>query len=85
MQLLSLLVENEGIQNYIAENGDNIDEASQIYLDLPSALKEFIYENLEDFIVPNNIDETRNNIRDFVAVSSVNMLTDLCNIISGKS
>lgn len=72
------------MQKFITENMDNINEAASIYLDLPKALKEFIYENLDEFIVVGDIEETRNNIKDFVAASSSNMLFELCNIISGN-
>jgi hypothetical protein len=82
MQYLATLMEHEGIQRLLNENEQQILEASQILGQFPQTVKDYIYENLSDFI-GSDVQETYNNIVTFTEAAVVQHVDGLTDIMAG--
>ena len=81
MKLLSTLLENEGIASYLTENENLIMEASQNLAMFPQVIKNYIAENMQDFI-GSNVNETYANMVVFTESAVSQYMHELCNQIT---
>lgn len=84
MEMLQVLLENEDIQNIITENEDVILPASTVFHEFPAVVKDYIKENLDEFVVPGNLNATYENMVTFATSAANNMLNELTLMISGE-
>lgn len=82
MELLQLLSESEAGQGFINENEESILEATAQFHETPQQIKDYIIENLEDFIVPGDVPATYNKMVDFVTNQVVGNLHELADVLS---
>lgn len=85
MEMLQVLLEDEGVQNLITENEDVIIPASNVFHEFPQVVKDYIQENLDEFIVPGDLKATYENMVTFSASAAANMLNELTDLISGQT
>ena len=83
MEMLQVLLEDENIQSLISENEDVILPAANVFHEFPAVVKDYIQENLEEFIVPGDISATYENMVTFTTSAASNMLNELTMMISG--
>lgn len=76
MKLLSVLLEDEGMQNTVQANEEQIIEAAQVYETFPQELKSHIESNLENFMGAD-IQETYANMKSFVEGAVFQLLHEL--------
>lgn len=81
MEMLNALMESEAIQNYVASQETAIQEAATQFSQYPQQVKDHIAENLDEFIVPNDLNATYENIVNFVASAAETSLFGLCEAI----
>ena len=84
MEMLQVLLENESIQNIITENEDVILPAANVFHEFPAVVKDYIRENLEEFVVPGDLKATYENMVTFSTSAANNMLNELTLMISGE-
>lgn len=65
MQLLQTLTENEGVQAHLDSKQSEIMEACASFGEFPQQVKDHIMENLDQFIVPGDLQATYNHIVSF--------------------
>lgn len=82
MELVPVLLENDGIQAYLSENEGSIVDAAKVFAEYPQIVKDHINENLKDFIVPNDMTATYENMVVFVESACAQFLTELTKMIS---
>lgn len=80
MKLLSTLLENEGINEFLTENQGEIFAASEALGTLPQTIKNYIAENMEDFI-GEDVKETYANMVVFTESAVSQYMHELCNQI----
>lgn len=78
MKMLNVLLENEGIQAELANNEDKILEASILVGQFPEVIKEYIAENMSEFI-GDTIQETYSNMHVFTESATRNFMQELVN------
>lgn len=76
MELLNVLLENEGMQKSIQEQEEQILEAAETYTQFPQELKTHIQENLEAFI-GEDVQETYANMKNFVEGAVFQLLHEM--------
>jgi len=79
-EMLTAIMENEEIQDYIDESEGQIMEASELLYEMSEVIKEEIMNNPNTFVVPGDREETMQNIIAFTegAISSfTSQLVDL--------
>ena len=84
MEMIQVLLENESIQNIITENEDVILPAANVFHEFPAVVKDYIRENLDEFIVPGDLKATYENMVTFSTSAANNMLNELTLMISGE-
>lgn len=77
MQLLNVLLEDEGIQKYLNENEQEIVQKTEMFNNFPQDVKNYIQENLEEFIVKGDLKQTYQNMVSFTESAVVSFLEDL--------
>ena len=82
MEALAILLEDQNVQDLISESQEEIVAASQIFHEFPSIVKDYISENLDQFIVSGNLEETYENIVLFTETASNTLLHELADLIS---
>ena len=75
--ILSTLLENEGIQNFLTVKEDAILEGAKAFHEYPQVIKNHILENLDQFIVPGDIKATYSRMVSFVESSVSQILSEL--------
>ena len=76
MQLISTLMENEAIQKYVTEQEALIVEASGMLGEFPQVVKDYIIENLSEF-VGDTPSETYENMVQFTESAVNQFMTTL--------
>lgn len=79
--MLQAIFEDEEVSGFVDSCSDLIQEAAGIFHETPQQIKDYIFENLQDFVVPGDIQTTYANMVQFVENCVVNNLTDLSNAI----
>lgn len=77
MQLLQELCENPAAQACLDAKESEIMEATGAFLQFPQQIKDHIVENLEQFIVPGNLQATYEGMVVFAENAVVGALTGL--------
>lgn len=83
MEILQSITESEDGQLFINENQEAILEATELFHATPQEVKGYIGENLEQFLVPGDLEATYENMTSFVESTVVQVLTNLSDQISG--
>ena len=81
MKLLSVLLEDEGMQSMVEANETKIVEAANVYDTFPQELKSHMEANLENF-VGADIPETYANMQSFVEGAVFQLLHELSDEIA---
>ena len=81
--LLSSIFEDESVQEYVDSNTDSIMEAAEYFHQTPQVIKDYMLENLDTFIVSNDLKATYENMVSFVTSNVVSVLDDLTDQIVG--
>jgi hypothetical protein len=81
MKCLNALFENEAIQTYVDSNEKSILESTQAFHEFPETVKNFVVENLSDFI-GDDVEETYENIKTFAENSAFQYLHELSSAIA---
>lgn len=76
MKLLNILLENEGMQEDVQGNEEQILEAADVYGNFPAELKNHITENLEAFL-GGDVQETYENMKNFVEGAVFQLLHEM--------
>ena len=76
MKLLSVLLEDEGMQSTVQANEGQILEAAQVYETFPQELKSHMESNLENFMGAD-VQETYSNMKSFVEGAVFQLLHEL--------
>ena len=84
MEMLQVLLENEDIQNIITENEDVILPAANVFHEFPAVVKDYISENLDEFVIPGDLKATYENMVTFATSAANNMLNELTLMVSGE-
>lgn len=63
MEALQIVLEDEGIQSLIDKNSDAIMESSDVLVQFSDIVKEYVMENLEQFVEPGDLASTHENIK----------------------
>lgn len=79
--MLEAIFENEEVTSYVDSCGEQIEEAAAIFHETPQQIKDYIAENMEQFLVPGDLEATYVKLVDFVENCVVNNLNDLCEAI----
>lgn len=79
--MLQAIFEDEEVSNFVDSCSGLIEEAAGIFHETPQQIKDYIFENLQDFVVPGDLQTTYMNIEQFVENCVINNLTDLSNAI----
>lgn len=79
--MLESIFESEEVSSYVDSCSDQIEEAAAIFHETPQQIKDYIAENLEQFVVPGDLETTYVNLVNFVENCVVNNLNDLCEAI----
>lgn len=82
MEYLQMLSESEEGQTFINENQEAILEATEVFHSTPQEVKDYIGENLEQFLVPGDLKATYENMTSFVENTVVQILSNLSEQIS---
>lgn len=82
-ELLSAIFEDENVQEYVDANTDSIMEAAEYFHQTPQLIKDYMLENLETFIVTDDLKATYENMVSFVTSNVVSILDDLTDQIVG--
>lgn len=82
--LLEQIFEDEDVQNYVDGSAEQIEEAAGIFHEMPQQVKDYIMENLQDFVVPGDLNATYVKMVDFTENVVANSLNDLCDAIVGE-
>ena len=69
MEALKILLEDEGIQTLIDEQEEAIVKSSELLVEFTDVIKEEVMGNLENFIVPGDLNATYDNIKTFTEAS----------------
>lgn len=83
MELLQALLENEVSQQYLNENSELILAASEVFAEFPQVIRDYIRENLDDFIEPGDLEATRENMIIFTDSAVSTLLEELSGMING--
>lgn len=78
---LEAIFENEEVAGYVDSCSEQIEEAAAIFHETPQQVKDYIFENLDKFVIPGDLESTYVNLVNFVESTVVNNLTDLCEAI----
>lgn len=84
MSLLQALMESEELTSYVAENEEILEAAEDVLLEFPKALKSYINENLNEFIEPDDLDATYENIVTFVEAGTARFITEIVDMLRGN-
>ena len=76
MELLNVLLENEGMQKAVQESETQILEAAEVYTQFPAELKTHINENLEAFL-GEDVKDTYANMKNFVEGAVFQLLHEM--------
>lgn len=79
MSLLSVLMENEGIQTYISENEEVVMEASQALAQFPQVVKDAIYQSLGSLVVEGDVKATYEKMVVFTESAVMHYMDELTN------
>jgi len=85
MSLLATLMENEAVQNYISSQENAIAEAADSFSQYPQQIKNYIAENLDEFVVVNDLNATYENIVNFTSSAVETSLFGICESIEENS
>ena len=77
MEMLTTFLENEGVQTLINDNEKAILESAVLFHSYPQVVKDYIQENLDQFIVPGNLEATYNNMVAFTESTVMSLLEEL--------
>ena len=77
MEMLQVLLEDESVQKIINENESVILEGSNLFHQYPQYVKDYIQENLNEFIVPGDLKATYEKMVSFTESSVINLLEQL--------
>ncbi len=77
MSMLQLLAESDAGQMYMNNNEDAILEATDYFHSTPEYVKQFIYENLDQFVVPGDLNATYENVFEFTHSTVVQILENI--------
>lgn len=78
MELLNILMENEGIQSYLNENQEILEAGTEMFNEFPQELKSYIQENLNQFI-DESVEKTLENIVVFTEAAVHQFLDEVTN------
>ena len=78
MECLQVVLEDEGMQTYLQENEAVILEATEEFHQFPQTVKDYVTENLEEFI-GTDVNETFANIVEFTKNAGYQ---HLCEVVS---
>lgn len=84
MKVLTALLENESVQQLLTEDEELIVAASGAFEATPEVVKDYIKENLEEFLVPGDVKATYENMVEFTAEFAKTFLEDLVLQINGE-
>lgn len=81
--LLAAIFEDEDVVNYVNSQEDAILEGAEIFHQTPQQIKDYIAENLDDFVVPGDLEATYENLVNFVAYCTEQNLNAISDAIVG--
>lgn len=81
MSYLQAVFEDEDVQNYVDSCEEELIEGTEYFHETPQMIKDYIFENLEDFVVPGDLEQTYLNIIKFVEGCVVDNLHEICDTI----
>ena len=79
--MLEAIFEDEDVSGFVDSCSELIQEAAGLFHETPQQIKDYIFENLQDFVIPGDVDATYVNMVQFVENCVINNLTDLSNAI----
>lgn len=82
MELIKVLLEDTTVQQYIESQNDQILKGAQVFSDFPKVIKQYVSENLSQFIEGDNSEMTRENIIVFTEAAVHQFLNDLSSAIT---
>ncbi len=80
MECLTVLLEDEGMQNLLQEKEAEIIGGAEAFHQFPQVVKDYVMENLSDFI-GSTVEETHQNIVEFTETAAFQYLTDIVEAI----
>ena len=80
MECLSVLLEDKGMQTLLQEKEVDIIGGAEAFHQFPQIVKDYVMENLDDFI-GNTVEDTHQNIVEFTETAGFQFLTDLVDSI----
>lgn len=83
MSLLQTLMESKEVDSCVAENKEILEAAEDVLLEFPKALKSYIHEHLEEFIEPNDLDATYENMVTFVEAGTDRFIKEIVSMLRG--
>lgn len=81
---LAAIFEDEDVQEYVDSQADMISEAAGLFHETPQMVKDYIFENLENFVVPGDLKTTYSRMVSFVESYVIDTLDGLCSEIVGE-
>lgn len=84
MKLLSALLEEQACQEYINANEGPILEAAEQFHETPQKVKDYIFENLHEFVVPGDLNATYEKMVIFAESCAVQTLNELSSNLIGQ-
>jgi hypothetical protein len=79
--MLTQIFEDEGVQEYVNSQSQQIEEAATIFHNTPEQIKQHIFENLDAFVVPGDLQGTYDKMTTFTANCVEGLLNDLTDTI----
>lgn len=82
MKYSSVVFENQNIKNYISENEHLISEAAIYVAKMKPFLIDYVFENLQNFIVIGDLATTHSNIKSFIITENLLLYEFVSDILS---
>lgn len=79
--MLEAIFEDEDVSSFVDNCSGLIEEGAAIFHETPQQIKDYIFENMEEFVVPGDLEATHAKMVNFVESCVVTNLTDLSNAI----